>query len=301
MESVRKIPLILVWWAVMEAAAPPAPGVRSNLLVSTTWLAGHLNDPQLLILHVTRDARTYEAGHIPGAVLLRWDQITVAKDGIPVELPALSELVERLQNVGVADDRRVVLYGDNLGLAAARAWFTLDYLGHGHHAALLDGGLEKWRAESRPLSQQAPSPRPGRLTVRLRRQALVDLNGMRALAGKAGAALLLDARSPAEYRGEKPSGNPPRAGHIPGAANLYWMEALESAANPVLRPIGELRRMFEAVGARPGRRLVSYCVAGVQAAYVYFLARYLGYEAALYDGSLTEWNQAGGELTLSTP
>lgn len=284
--------------ALLLLAAPAAAqGLRSNLLVSTAWLAAHLGDPQVLVLHVTRDARTYQAGHIPGAGLLSWDQLTVARDGLPVELPPLEELVERLENAGVSDEKRVVLYGDNLGLAAARAWFTLDYLGHGHHAALLDGGLEKWRAESRPVSQETPPPHRGRLTVGLRPQVLVDMAAMRALIQKPGArALLLDARPPAEYRGEKPSGNPPRAGHIPGARNLYWMEALVSPANPVLRPASELRRMFEAVGARPGRRVITYCVAGVQAAYVYFLARYLGYDAALYDGSLAEWNRAGGEL-----
>jgi len=282
------------------AGALAAQTLRPNLLVSTDWLAAHLKDPNLTVVHVTRDPRNYQAGHIPGARLLTWDQFTINREGIPVELPAVADLVGQLEKAGISDETRVVLYGDNLGLAAARAWFTLDFLGHGYHAALLDGGLEKWRAESRPLSQDTPAIRRGRLTPRLRRQALVGLARMRTLVeAKDPAVLLLDARPPAEYRGEKPFGNPPLAGHIPGAVNLYWMDALASQDRPVLRPPAELRRMFQAAGARPGRRLVAYCGAGVQAAYVYFMARYLGYDAALYDGSLAEWTRAGGALATS--
>jgi len=284
------------WWLLLVAGGGvAAQSVRSGLLVSTDWLAAHLADPKVVVLQVTRNPEAFRAGHIPGARLLGWDRIAPARDGLPAELPPAAELVEQLEVLGVGDDTRVVLYGDNLGLAAARAWFTLDYLGHGDHAALLDGGWEKWRAEGRPISQQEATPARGRLTPRVRPWVLADLARVRELADRPGAGgLLVDARPPAEYRGEKPSGNPSRAGHIPGAVNIYWLDALAGRENPVLRSEAELRRLFEQAGAQPGRRLVCYCVAGVQAAYVYFLARYLGYQAALYDGSLAEWNRTAG-------
>lgn len=292
----------LACFLAATSAAALAQPVRRNLLVSTDWLASHLNDPKLIVLHVTRTPKTYQDGHIPGARLLAWDRFTTTRDGVPVELPPVTDLVERLESLGVSDDTRVVLYGDNLGLTAARAWFTLDYLGHGEHAALLDGGLEKWRAESRPLSQQTPSPARGRLTARPRPASVADLDRVRAVAaGASQTAVLLDTREPPEYLGEKPSADPARRGHIPGAVNLPWTAALASRENPVLRPADELRRMFAAAGAQPGRTLIPYCASGVRASLIYFLARYLGYEAALYDGSVSEWNRAEGAPLILGP
>lgn len=293
------------WWlsalvATLTGLALAQP-VRRQLLVSTEWLDAHRNDPTVVV-HVTRDARTYEAGHIPGARLLLWDQFTVARDGIPVELPPAEELKARFEALGVGDRTRVVLYGDNLGLAAARAWFTLDFLGHGEQAALLDGGLEKWRAESRTLSQETPQVKPRPLAVRLRPQAVATLEQMRRFAENPPANILLaDARPRAEYLGEKPSGNPTRVGHIPGAVHLYWMDALVSRDRPTLRPAADLRAWFAAAGFRPGKTVVTYCVAGVQAAFLYYVARYLGYEAALYDGSLAEWNRLDGTPLIVGP
>lgn len=281
--------------AVLLAAPLGAQQVRSELLVSTTWLAGHLSDPKVVVLHVGRDRSAYDAGHISGARFLAWSEFTTTRDGIPNELPPVPQLVALFERLGVSDDSRVVLYGESFGPIAARAWFTLDYLGHGEKAALLDGGLEKWRAEQRPLSKEEPPAKPGRFTARPRPEIVVGLDRMRELsraAAPGSGVLLLDSRSPAEYSGAKPAGDPPRAGHIPGAVNLYWVDGLISRENPVLRPPAELRRLFEAVGAAPGRKVVSYCNSGVQASLAYFMASYLGYDAALYDGSIAEWNRS---------
>ncbi len=250
------------------------------MLVGAEWLAGHMKDPELVVLHVTRDRSAYDAGHIPGARLLPWGELAVTRDGIPAELPPVAQLVELFERLGVGDESRVILYGDNRGLAAARAFFTLDYLGHGDSAALLDGGLEKWRADGRPVTQEAPPVRRGRLTPRPRPEVVATLEAVR---NPPSNHLLVDARSPADYSGAR----------IPGAANLYWVDSLAGKENPVLRPASELRALFEAAGASPQRKVVTYCVIGVQASFAYFVARYLGYEAAMYDGSLAEWNAAG--------
>lgn len=269
--------LLLVVLALTTAAAQP---VRSRMLVAAEWLAGHMKDPEIVTLHVARDRSAYDASHIPGARFLPWSELAVTRNGIPNELPPVAQLVELFERLGVGDESRVILYGDSRGLAAARAFFTLDYLGHGDSAALLDGGLEKWRAGGRPVTQEAPPERRGRLTPRLRPEVVVTLEVMR---NPPSNLLLVDARSPADYSGVR----------IPGAANLYWADSLAGKENPVLRPASELRAMFEAAGAAPGRKIVTYCVTGVQASLAYFIARYLGYEAAMYDGSLAEWNTAG--------
>lgn len=268
-----------------------AQTARPHLLVSTEWLAAHLGRPEIVVLHVTRDPASYRRGHIPGARPLLWDQFTVVRDGIPNELPPPEELARLFASLGVSEGTSVVLYGDAPGLVAARAWFTLDYLGYGEQAALLDGGLEKWRAEGRPLSQENEAPAaPGRLAPQVRACAVADFAFVRRLSEASDpGVLLLDTRPPEEYWGARAAGNSSRQGHIPGAVNFYWPNALTGLTIPLFKPPDELRKLFEQVGAAPGRRLVTYCGSGVQASLVYFLARYLGYDVALYDGSIAEW------------
>jgi thiosulfate/3-mercaptopyruvate sulfurtransferase len=119
----------------------------ADMLVQTSWLAAHLADKNLVILHVGTDRNSYDAAHIPGARFLALSEIAVSRNGIPNELPPVNDLKATFERLGVGDHSRVVLYGDMLGLFATRAYFTLDYLGHGSSAALLDGGLEKWSRE----------------------------------------------------------------------------------------------------------------------------------------------------------
>jgi thiosulfate/3-mercaptopyruvate sulfurtransferase len=261
----------------------PAAGPRPDLLVSTDWLATRLDDPKLVLLHVTGEQKSYQAGHIPGARFLPWSELVTTREGIWTELPPVADLQRLFERLGVSDDTRVILYGDNLVLAAARAYFTLDYLGHGEHAALLDGGLEKWRAEGRAVSAQTPEWKPGRLTPHPRPEVVPDLEAVR---NRAPGRILLDARPAAEYA----------AGHIGGAINLFWMDGLLSKDNPVLRPIPELRRLYETAGMPPGSRVVTYCWVGLQASESYFILKYLGYDPALYDGSFTDWSSKGAPV-----
>src|SRR5581483_11021672 len=153
---------------LLPLLAAAAPAVRSDMLVTTNWLAQHLKDPKLVILHVSRDRKAYDDGHIPGARFLALSDIAVTREGILNELPPAAALKEVLERAGVSDDSRVILYGDSSVLPATRAYFTLDYLGHGDSAALLDGGLPKWTAESRPVEKDAPPARQGKLTPRPR-------------------------------------------------------------------------------------------------------------------------------------
>lgn len=275
------------------------PQVREHMLVSTEWLARHLTDSALVILHVARERANYDAGHIPGARFLAVGQITVTRDKVSNELAPAEELKKVFESLGVGDRTQVVLYGERQGLWAARAWFTLDYLGHGENAALLDGNIEQWRSENRPLTKDALPVKPAKFSPHVHPGALVTLPVVRDLSWEvlnttSPTAVLLDARPPEQYRGEESASDTPRAGRIPGAVNLFWMTTLESKEDPHVLPAEELRRLFESVGISPGRKVVSYCHSGVQGAYAYFIAKYLGYDAALYDGSFQEWSNAAG-------
>lgn len=273
---------------------PPDMNVRSEMLVSTDWLAGHLDDPGLIVLSVSSDRDFYLSGHIPGARYLSLGDIAVTRNGVPNELPPVDQLQRVFEALGIAnaEDSRIVLYGERLGLLAARAYFTLDYLGLADHAALLDGGIEKWKAERRKLSYEAPHVAPTRLRISVKPSILVDTPAMRDLVqSKSSKITILDARPPDEFSGAALSEDVPKAGHIPRAAGLYWMDLLVSRENPVLRPPAELRALYAKSGAGPDREVVTYCRTGMQSAFDYFVAKYLGYRARMYDASIYEWSR----------
>ena len=274
-----------------------SPTVRSEMLVSTGWLAGRLSDPKVVVLHVARERAHYDKGHVPGARYISWGEITATRGGVPNELAPVADLQKLFERLGVGDDGRIVLYGDNSGLSAARAYFTLDYLGHGERAALLDGGLEKWQSERRAVSTEEPLVTAARFTPRVRASAVTGLNVVRDLSWattnvSAPNVTLIDARPADEYTGAKPGDGVPRGGHIPGATNLYWMQNVVSKENLVMRPAAELRRLYEAAGAAADRKVVTYCRTGGQASHTYFTAKYLGYDVVMYDGSFFEWSNA---------
>ena len=154
------------------------------MIVSTSWLAGYLNDPKVVVLHLARERAHYDAGHIPGARFVGWGEITATRDGVPNELAPVADLQMLFERLGIGDEARIVLYGDNSGLSAARAYFTLDYLGHGARAALLDGGLEKWKTERRPTSTGLVETKTARFTPRVRASAITNLDVVRDLSGQ---------------------------------------------------------------------------------------------------------------------
>lgn len=265
------------------AALTAAPRMRKDLLVSSHWLAGHLRDPRVVVIHVAGDRAHYDAGHIPGARFLAWKDVVTARNGLQNELPGVADIQRTFERLGVRDDSRVILYGDRQGLSAARAFFTLDYIGH-QHTALLDGGLEQWRADGRPVSTDEPTAAAGKLHPRPRPEVVVDLDRMRDLSWTAAnvpgaGVVLVDARAENIFK----------QGGIPGSRNVYWMEHF-TKGRPILRPVPELRNLYASV---PGRAVtVAYCMSGVQASHTYFVLRLLGYDARLYDGSYSEWSAA---------
>ena len=133
-----------------------ADAVRSDMLVSTQWLSEHLKDPNVVVLHLADNPLDYKRGHIPGARYLAMKNITADNGNVSVELPSVEQLQKTFSDLGVGDNTRVIIYATNWFPNGARAWFTLDYLGHGDKAALLDGGIEQWLTENRPVSGDMP-------------------------------------------------------------------------------------------------------------------------------------------------
>ncbi len=303
----RRSVLALALCGALSCAAQGGIAPRSQrpahpeLLVSAAWLAGHLHDPHLVILCIAQNPAFYTEGHIPGARFLPLEELTAEQGNVLHGVPPIDSLRAAFENAGVSDDSRVVLYGERLGLLAARAFFTLDFLGQGNHAALLDGGLEAWKLEKLPLTTEVTAREKGKFTPKPAREVLVDLDAMRSLSREAASSsslALLDARPPEEFSGARLSQDVSRGGHIPGAACLYWMNTLVSRENPVLKPVEELRHIFEAAGVKHGARVVTYCRTGVQSSMDYFVAKYLGYPVSMYPGSFFEWSRTDAPVEV---
>jgi thiosulfate/3-mercaptopyruvate sulfurtransferase len=244
------------------------------------------------VLCIVDDETFYFSGHIPGARMVRLSQIVTAHEGIPNELPTFTHLQRVFESAGVSNSSRIILYGERSGILAARAYFTLDYMGLADQASLLDGGIEKWRAESRQESTTTPPFRVGRLDVHAHPEIVVSLAQTTEYSKSNEGALLMDARPNAEYIGEKLSEDVSKAGHIPHAVGLYWGDLLRGGSIPELKSPAELQDRFRASGAKPDKEVITYCRTGMQSSFSYFVAKYLGYKAKMYDGSFYEWSRS---------
>ena len=296
--------ILLVSCVTVFAQATKQNPVRSQMLVTSEWLAKNLSNPKLVLIHIGTDQKNYDAGHIPQAIYLRYADIVAARDSVPNELPPVEKLQQIFSQLGVASDSRVILYSESQGLLAARTYFTLDYLGYGDNAALLDGGLEKWKAEKREISTTSSAVTATNITPRINAKVLVtreivkDISWLAANTENA-PTVLLDARQADVYDGTNGNKNLPKNGHIPGAGNLYWMTTLQSKENPALLPVVNLRKMYEAAGIKADQKVVTYCWIGMMASHAYFTLKYLGYDVAMYDGSFTEWAKSEGTTVVT--
>ena len=280
--------LVLACVVLLGVAAVSGQG-STSMLVSVTELAGLLKNPNVVVLHVADRATDFEQGHIPGAGFVRYADFAVdGSDDLGSELPSASTVKQVFEAAGVSDDSRVIVYAQST-VTAARAFFTLDVFGH-RRVAVLDGGLRAWRDANQPVETGAGSPaRPGRFTPRLDEARLADAAFiLQQVPGKSIA--LVDVRPDAEYFGtDGGMGGVHAAGHIAGAKQLTW-NALVGADGRFL-PREELRVRLQAAGVAEGRPVVSYCMVGMRASVVYLVARHLGYDARLYDGSIVDWSR----------
>jgi len=265
-------------------------------LVETEWLASHLDTPGLVILDgsmhlptAKRDAKAeYLAGHIPGALFFDIDEIADEKSPLPHMLPSATKFASRMKKMGVGDGMHVVAY-DSEGLySAARVWWMFRAMGH-EQVQVLNGGLKKWKAEGRPLEDGPPHRRTERhFTPRLNAGLVRDVGDVKALISSR-AAQIVDARAAARFEGTAPEPRQGlRSGHIPGSRNVPFAALL----NPdgTLRPAAELQAIFAKAGVDPGKPVVASCGSGVTAGVIALALALLGRaDAAVYDGSWTEW------------
>ncbi|HEY0413538.1 MAG TPA: 3-mercaptopyruvate sulfurtransferase [Allosphingosinicella sp.] len=264
-------------------------------LVTTDWLERELGAPDLRVVDASfflpadkRDARAeYEAEHIPGAVFLDIDEVADTASPFPHMLPSEAKFASRMQTLGLRDGARIVVYDNSPLHSAARAWWMLKAFG-AHYAAILDGGLQKWKAEGRPLESGRPQVRHGHFTPSLDCTAVADKDFVRSILDD-GRHEIVDARGAARFAGEEAEPRPGlAAGHMPGAKNLPQGQ-LFNPDNSWKRG-DALRAAFAAAGVDLAKPMVTTCGSGVTAAVLLFGAHLLGKEdVRLYDGSWSEW------------
>lgn len=270
---------------------------RDPLLVSTAWLAAHLEDPGLVLLHVG-DPGEYAAAHLPRARHVALKDVSAGPSGpgdfaeLRLEMLPAEELRQRLEALGISDDSRVVVYfGKDWVSPATRLLFTLDHAGLVARASLLDGGQPAWVRDGHAVTAEVPPPRQGRLSPLAVRDSIVDAKFVRDHRNAPGYALI-DARDADFYNGVETGGareHPHRTGHIAGARSVPFDSITTEDLH--LRPGAELAELFARAGVAPGDTIIFYCHIGQQATAVLFAARTLGREVRLYDGSFEEWSR----------
>lgn len=268
-------------------------------LVSTDWLAAHLNDPDLRVLDASwfmpdmnRDAKAeYDAGHIPGARFFDIDEISDQRSELPHMAPPVEKFISRVRAMGVGDGHQVVVY-DALGLfSAARVWWTFRLMGK-QDIAVLDGGLPKWKAEGRAMEDLPPMVKDRHITVRRQANLIKDVTQV-AAASKLGDYEIIDARAGERFRGEVPEPRPGlRSGHIPNARNVPYTALLNE--DGTMKDAPALRAIFEGAGVDLGKPAITSCGSGVTAAILSLALERIGQRNhAIYDGSWAEWGMYG--------
>jgi len=268
-------------------------------LVSTAWLAQHLNDPDLRIADATyylpnmgKDLRTeFEAKHIPGAVLFDIDDIADRDNPLPHMLPSPEKFASRMRKLGIGDGSRVVVYDAHGLMSATRAWWMLRIFGH-KDVALLDGGLPKWIAEGRPVEEGPAHARERHFTARFDHGQVRDKAQIKANL-KSKREQVLDARARGRFTGAEPELWPGRrSGHIPGSRNLPFTDLLN--LDKTLISADQLTQKFREAGIDLKRPVITSCGSGVTATVLAFGLHLLGHrDVSVYDGSWAEWGLPG--------
>ncbi len=266
-------------------------------LVSTEWLAGRLNDPGIRIVESNEDMLLYDTGHIPGAVKIDWT--TDLNDQISRDYIKRAGFAKLMRAKGIANDTTVVFYGDKNNWWACYALWVFELFGH-TNARILDGGRKKWVDENRPLTRDVP--KFAKTTYKAQRRDDKTNRIFRAdvLKHVKKGGVLVDVRSPLEYTGERlhmpdyPNEGALRGGHIPGAQNIPWAQAVRE--DGTFKSAEELSALYGDKGVTSEKDVVAYCRIGERSSHTWFVLKYLlGYpKVRNYDGSWTEWGNGVG-------
>jgi thiosulfate/3-mercaptopyruvate sulfurtransferase len=296
MKLIKKV--ILLWALLFTAPVVAAP---SDFLVTTDWLEKNLNNPKLRLIEVSVDTGVYERGHIQGAVNFKWHTDLV--DPVKRDIASKENFEKLLRQAGVNNDSTIVIYGDSNNWFAAWGAWVFDIYGV-KNVKLLDGGRKKWEAEKRPLTPIATQVAAGNIKVsdanNNLRARLVDVV---AVANKKSDTALVDIRSNDEFTGKviAPAGIQElavRAGHIPGAVNVPWGQAV--AEDGTFKSAEELKKVYGAVGIDGKKPIITYCRIGERSSHTWFaLSKILGYNVKNYDGSWTEYGNSVGNPIIN--
>ena len=268
-----------------------------DALVSTDWVADHMSAPDVRIVDCTwflpgqeRDNRAeYEAQHLEGAVFFDVDDVKDPENPLPHMFPPAHVFSSKVRKLGLGDGNRIVCYDANAGMASARVWWMFRTFGH-DDVAVMDGGLVKWLAEDRPVTDRPVTPQERHFTprenhtmVRTVEQVLANVESNKEL--------VVDVRAPGRYAGTAPEPRPGmRSGHIPGALNLPYGDLFDPENNNTMRSADELRELVDKQRIDLNRPLVTSCGSGITACYAALALHLIGKEdVAIYDGSWTEW------------
>jgi thiosulfate/3-mercaptopyruvate sulfurtransferase len=266
-------------------------GANPNVLVSTEWVAGHLDDPNVRLVESNEDVSLYATGHIPGAVLIDWH--TDQQDPVIRDFITCEQFEQLMESRGIGNDTTVVFYGDRNNWYAAYTCWLFKLYGHAD-CRIMDGGRAKWEQEGRPLTQDVPDlPQ----TEYMAQDADLSIRAFRdeVVSHMQGGNPLVDVRGPDEYTGKViampsyPQEGAQRGGHIPTAVNIPWATAANE--DGTFKDVNELTAIYRGKGITPERPIITYCRIGERAAHTWFvLTQLLGYpDVRNYDGSWTEW------------
>ncbi|RCV91890.1 sulfurtransferase [Billgrantia montanilacus] len=257
------------------------------LIVEPEQLAEHLDDPQLLIIDVPLKAESHDQGHVPGAVFLDFRKLMRGEGEVPNEVPGVDALSRLFSELGLTRDTHVVAYDDEGGGWAGRLLWTLELMGHTRYS-YLNGGIHAWRQAGQSVATERRTPTPSEYEAEiLNPEVAIDRIELQERLGEKGFAIW-DARSPAEYRGEK--GENRQLGHIPGAVNMEWTEAMDKERALRIRDYAELITELEALGLTPDMEVITHCQSHHRSGFTWLVGKALGFENIRgYAGSWQEW------------
>jgi thiosulfate/3-mercaptopyruvate sulfurtransferase len=262
-----------------------------EVLVDTDWVDQHKNDPKVRVAEVDYDpTANYALGHVPGSVLIDWK--ADINDPVTRNIVTKQACESLLQRVGVNDDTTLVLYGDFNNWFAAFAFWVFKYYGY-KDVRLMNGGRKKWLEEDKPVTKDIPSHAKGNFKASEPDSSIrVFLKYVR---DTLGSKILVDVRGPKEFTGEilappeYPTEHAQRGGHIPGAVNIPWGQAVNE--DGTFKSADELQKLYQSKGVAADKEVISYCRIGERSSHTWFVLKYLlGYpNVKNYDGSWTEW------------
>lgn len=258
---------------------------QSDLLVTTEWLAARIEQPDFVLIDAG-DPLAYARAHMPGAVGVPHPYLK-GSDGSRLVMPP-AEFETLARSWGISNDTPVVIYDDNASLHAARVWWVFRRYGH-RNVRVVDGGINAWIEEGRPVTTKPQRPNPGTFTAHPDDDAVISLDELKAAVEGGDAPVIWDTRTDQEWAGTNSRGNA-RVGRVPGSLHLEWRHLVEGPPNRRFRPLAAIREQLVAAGIDPDASAVTYCQSGIRGAFGQFVLALLGNEDARnYDGSMGEW------------